>query len=744
MPPTCIALLSLCAPALAQSDLPPQARFGFTSPIRPAAAPETDLWATGEAYKVRFAPDEVEFVPCLGASAPHNLPLRWQTVALGREDAAALPLGVATLQPSDWRLTMQHAGWREVYDVLPHGVEQSFVIDQPPAGRGDLVVRGRLDTPLQMPQVDAAHQTLWLRDALGRAVISYGAATAIDADGTRLALATSIRDGEVTLRVPAAWLASAAFPITVDPLIAPVTLSTGSTLGQVASTDIAANNTTLTRNLMFVCTRAFSATDHDVYGWLCDANFANAALVLRDTTTTNDDRTVSVAFVDGGPRWVVAYERGYSLSGTPSSTIRVYFHDLTNVTLNSGTSVQVAQTTAAFLRNPDVGGVLSGGQTTSAMVVFTSDPTSANGSTTSLRRMIANAAAATLGAPASLGTGSQDREAPSINQMAQNGEGWLVTWQELTGSAWEIVGAYLNVAGVQWENTIVTSASRHFTQPQTAGSGAGQYTVTFVGSPDLNSTAGSELLARFVRRTAPILTLPARSIATAVPPLTTISNGCLSYNLSLDGTSLATYSIRRIILPNITATAYAARLGSTGGLVERLTLASTSGVFYGSLSSTFVRGVPGNHPIAYGSDEASFPLYGSRYEYPAAASTAYGTACGTGTLQSGPPVSGLGSFSLTSAGLPANAPGALTFATAAGNIPLNTIGMTGCFANYDPAAFLVSLSVAANAGGQLALALPLPDAPAVFGDLFLQLTYLNPGANPAGLQATRGLQMSIR
>lgn len=739
---SCLAVFALASALSAQTPTP--LRFGFTSPIRPAAAPDTGLWACGDNYKVHFTADAVEFVPCLGASAPRNLPLHWQTLTLGREVGAALPLGSATLRHDDWRLTREHAGWREVYDVLPHGLEQSFVIDQPPFGSGDLVVRGRIVTPLQVPQIDAAHQALSLCDQAGHAVISYGAATAIDARGARLSLTTSVSGNEVTLRVPAAWLAGAAFPITVDPLIAPVTLNSTTTLGQVASTDIVCNNTTLSRNMMFVCTRAYSASDHDIYGWLCDSTFANAVQVLRDTSTTADDRTVSVAFVDGGPRWVVAYERGYLLNGTPSSTIRVYFHDLADTTLNGGSSAQVAQTTAAFLRNPDVGGALSGSQTTSAMVVFTSDPTSANGNTTSLRRMLANAAAATLSTPVTLGTGSQDRESPAINQAAQNGEGWLVVWQELNGSVWEIAGAYLNVSGVQWETTIVTSGARHFTQPQAAGGGAGQYTVTFVGSQDLTNTGGAELMARYVRRTSPILTLPARSIATAVPPLTSIGNGGLSYNISLGGTSLATYTIRRVVLPTITTTAYAARLGSTGGLVERMTLAAATGTSFTAPSNTFVRGGPGTHPIVYGSNETNLPLYGSRFEYPAATSTAYGTGCGTGSLQSGPPVSGLGSFAVTGSGFPANAPAALTFAAAPASIPLNGIGMTACFANYDPAAFLVNLPVSTTSGGLVSLSLPLPDAPAIFGDLFLQVTYANAGVNPAGLQATRGLQLAIR
>ncbi|MEZ5967410.1 MAG: hypothetical protein R3F56_26470 [Planctomycetota bacterium] len=734
---------TLFAQARGSGPVLPSFTPAFTSPIRSAPTPDGGLWASGERYKVSFA-DGMAFYPCLGPAYATNLPLRWRTVAVGREGGETLPLASAAPQHGDYRFELVHQGWREVYDVLPQGLEQSFVIDRLPAGEGPLVVRGRVDTPLRHPVgVASAHQALTFTDAEGRAIVTYGEAYALDARGGRLRLSTEFDAGVITLRVPAAWLAQAALPITVDPILTPVVLQT-STLGEVASTDVVAQSQTLTRNLMFVCTRAFSATDHDVYGWLADSDFGNSVLVLRDLGTSADDRVASVAFVDGGPRWVVAYEHGYSLNGSPSSTIQVYFHDLSSTVMNSGSFVPVPQSTPAFLRNPDVGGTQSQGQTTSGYVVFTSDPTSANGTTTSLRRLSVNAAARTIGTPVTLGTGTADREAPAINQISVNGEGWLAVWQQQSGAAWSIVGAYFNVAGVQWESTIVISGARNFTQPQVAGSGTAQYTVTFVGSTDLTSTAGSELLARYVRRTSPYLTTPARSIATAAPPLTSIQNGGLAFNHSVGGTSLATYTIRRVLLPTTSATVYAARLGSSGGRIENLTVASASGVRFGNPSTTFVRGLPGEFPIVYGSNETTLPLYGARYQYPAAASTAYGGSCGSATLSGSVPLSGNGNFQVVASSLPASVPATLTFAAAPSSIPLDFLGMTGCTMNYDPSAFLANLAASSSSGGTIVFGLPLPDAPPIYGDLYLQLTYVHAGANVANLEATRGLHLQIR
>src|SRR5207248_10265608 len=52
---------------------------------------------------------------------------------------------------------------------------------------------------------------------LGR--VDYGAATAVDADGRRFALTTTWTTGAIELRLDQASVASARFPIVVDPIV---------------------------------------------------------------------------------------------------------------------------------------------------------------------------------------------------------------------------------------------------------------------------------------------------------------------------------------------------------------------------------------------------------------------------------------------------------------------------------------------------------------------------------------------
>src|SRR5690606_2801707 len=122
-------------------------------------------------------------------------------------------------QPSAWRYEYRGAAVTERYDVRREGVEQSFVVHERPAAAGDLVIRGRFLTRLATPERAALHAPLVLRGPAGEALVGYGSAIAFDASGSSTPVTTACTGGTVVLTVPAAWLAGARFPVTVDPLI---------------------------------------------------------------------------------------------------------------------------------------------------------------------------------------------------------------------------------------------------------------------------------------------------------------------------------------------------------------------------------------------------------------------------------------------------------------------------------------------------------------------------------------------
>ena len=165
-------------------------------------------WAAGRRYKVSFH-DGPTFYPLLGVAAPDNLPVRWTTVGVRHSGIELRDAGEAPVRSHDaWRYEHRYRGFTERYDILPGGVEQSFVIHRPAAARGDLVVTGRWQSPLApvrdaQPGSDVA--AIRFRDGLGRDVVRYGEALAFDADGRRVDVATRLAGDRIELVVPAAW-----------------------------------------------------------------------------------------------------------------------------------------------------------------------------------------------------------------------------------------------------------------------------------------------------------------------------------------------------------------------------------------------------------------------------------------------------------------------------------------------------------------------------------------------------------
>ncbi|MBI3855818.1 MAG: choice-of-anchor D domain-containing protein, partial [Planctomycetes bacterium] len=128
----------------------------------------------------------------------------------------------------------------EKYMLVNEGVEQIFVLDSHLAllqREGDLTVTVALDSPLERVQnrrsAGAREDSLEFRDADGTSVLTYGGATAIDARGHRRSLTYEVRGNELAMVLDAEFLASARFPLTIDPTIqlTPATMIFSAPLG---------------------------------------------------------------------------------------------------------------------------------------------------------------------------------------------------------------------------------------------------------------------------------------------------------------------------------------------------------------------------------------------------------------------------------------------------------------------------------------------------------------------------------
>ena len=97
----------------------------------------------------------------------------------------------------------------ERYEPVSEGVEQSFLIPQRP--EADYTVEAALESNLPARRIEDGVQ-------FGERLV-YRKAVAVDAAGARLPLAIEYAAGRVRMAIPASWLATAVFPVILDPLI---------------------------------------------------------------------------------------------------------------------------------------------------------------------------------------------------------------------------------------------------------------------------------------------------------------------------------------------------------------------------------------------------------------------------------------------------------------------------------------------------------------------------------------------
>src|SRR5690606_519367 len=147
----------------------------------------------------------------------------------------------------------------------------------------ELVVVGEIDTPLRVPAAApeaAGPRALTFCDAQGEAILRYGAAIAFDAVGRRVDVATEHDGRTIRLVVPAAFVAAATLPITIDPLVQTVIVSSSG--GAVGLCDIGRDDET--DRLLATYSRASSASDYDMWARLLRDDLTTVGNIYYDVT----------------------------------------------------------------------------------------------------------------------------------------------------------------------------------------------------------------------------------------------------------------------------------------------------------------------------------------------------------------------------------------------------------------------------------------------------------------------------
>lgn len=310
----------------AQRQLPPPQTVALAERFAVVQREPSGLWGFGAGYRAHFAASHVEFLTCSAVAEP-PLQVTLSPTAVGR-GAARQPLLDAEPQEQGLAVRYHRGAVVEVYDVRPQGMEQSFVFHELPAGEGDLVVDLRLDTVL--PLLAEAPDRLEFGGDHGGVTIA--GVVGIDAAGDRVPGRLSFADGVLSLRLPAAFVQTAALPLVLDPLLAPVT-RTSLGLG-VRGWDAAHDLSTGTT--LFAWFESVSSNNYTLKGWF----EPGGPVVIRATALLGTH--ASVANIASRDAFVVAWsEEANVTSGLRS---RVLARALTSPNhVGPETTVQVDQ-----------------------------------------------------------------------------------------------------------------------------------------------------------------------------------------------------------------------------------------------------------------------------------------------------------------------------------------------------------------------------------------------------------------
>lgn len=483
-----IAFLSVAAVGQQLIKTSPPVGANALAPIHTASADggvEYGVWAAGPDYKISFH-DGATFVPMLGKHYPHNQSLHWRTVSAKVGELELVqqdPLLTTDVMRAEYDL----GAIVEAYDILGEGVEQTFVLAARRSA-GDLVIRGAVQTQLSTATVvaQAAHRSLEFVDGDGLHVLTYGAVTAIDAVGRSQPMTTSFVDGQITLRLDGAWLASATYPVVVDPL-----LGAGDNLIDAAEggeVDIVTPGRGGPAPIWAAFVRYASAVDGDVWmhRWEADGTLGNA--VYSDVTNNWSTRGPSVAFVEAADRVVVTFDRFFPFSA--QRFLRMHRHYRAD--LNLSTAWDAIATGGPAWRS-DVGGTNHAGAGSDALVVWQQEPGSifVPSINSDLFGCYVNMFSGAATAPFPLSADPQlDEERPTVNQVAADSTqpSWCAAYQASPNSTttgdlqWNVAARRVDSTGLVTPPTYVAlTPGEHHMAPRIEGT-FDRYLVAFTKS----------------------------------------------------------------------------------------------------------------------------------------------------------------------------------------------------------------------------------------------------------------------
>ncbi|MCR9248270.1 MAG: hypothetical protein NXI31_24845 [bacterium] len=709
------------------------------------------LRAAADSYKARFD-QGATFTPYLGRDYPRAQSWKWRTESVRIGGHSLIETAAAPAHwHSDYRYEYRFGAVTEAYDVRDDGLEQTFVVHQRPATAGDLVVVGSVTTDLSAPRTAAAHTGLTFHDADGAAIVRYGAAIAIDANGQQLPITTAHRDAEITLTVPGHWLETARYPITIDPLLTRVSVISSSVL--IDEVDVCHSQTSDTTLISFA--RLAAATLYDLYVLETDSNYSAPTVVHTDLGSYN---TPYARISATGSTFAVVMQRNL----TAGRRLAMYVHQAGSFT--DSTVVHTLSTPAGFDDwRPDVSGNATGSR---YFVVFQRDDQANTSSSDVMGRYVTPGGTVTT--PFAIAAGCSDVEWPSVSQyefanvIALN-DIRMVVWQRQPCALvprWvegKLVDFNGNVSTATWAsaNNVNTFSSTHVAHPLVAGRNGRYLVATTIGTTFPERRGRSIELERVDWATL-------NSSPTAKPSVTLAgpfsTQRVRTGGIAFDDDTRSHWAVTTDHNHDGTATGfnngygYIDRVGFNGASTRRHAIqsagnpdvqAQAGGISYSQQEEAFRFG----WSVA---DSGTTPIntfaWINRMTRPAVAAPAVsGMSCTTALPSwTGSQLIGAELPMVRLTGALPTTPALLVIAFSTDNTDLTQFGMPGCrlLVTASGAGHLATLFTLTNSLSEASFDFPLPEFLGN-GSLFYQWFFVEPGVNATDFVSTQRLQVDI-
>lgn len=347
-PPTLLSCLLLVAGVRAQAEVFPIPARGEGQPFVSAPYADGSTWVRGGRYKLGLTADGARFQPLFGPTAARDYPITFVLagVACGSEAIVLQPTSTWQRQHEDF--VRDHGAVREHWRCAMDSAQQFFVVDRPRSAIGELELR--LDVRTDMVLHGEGPGVRFVAPG-GLGEVRYSDAIVVDASGRRLAVEVDVVGQQLRVVVPPAFVATAAWPLTIDPWL--VTVPVDTTTSDVRDARVACDPTS--GNWLVVAEEILSATDVDI---VCKRFDAGNPPVLLDTVYAHNTsaltRNPDVGIVAPTQLFVVAWHNA-SLSGS------FEFRSRTATSTVQGNIVATSQGIGSDANNrPVVGSALGG------------------------------------------------------------------------------------------------------------------------------------------------------------------------------------------------------------------------------------------------------------------------------------------------------------------------------------------------------------------------------------------------